>query len=333
MGRKRASNDGLPKYVYLRGGSYKLRYPVGQDANGRTKYRQESFSTLLECLTRRAQVTAAEGTPRTVSELIDSYLASDWYANLRTRTQHDYTTHLALIRQRFTDPKSRRSWPVAVVEPTHIYAIRTQRGRTSKVQANRLLSTLKVLFEYAREMGCRSDNPAKGVRRYKETPRDRYVTDAEFAQVFEIAPDAVRVAMTLAAITGMDQSTILRLRFEQFGDDGLTIERSKTGKRQVFEWSDMLRWCHDTARAMPPRVRGVVVCKRNGQQYTADGFRSIWDRLQRKAAEKGMERYTFHDLRAKAGSDSEDWRLLGHSSRALFERVYNRLPQKAKPTK
>jgi integrase len=60
-----------------------------------------------------------------------------------------------------------------------------------------------------------------------------------------------------------------------------------------------------------------------------EGFTTAWQRLQRKAAQNGLqERFTFHDLRAKAGSEALDWRLLGHTDRRLFEKIYNRLPVK-----
>jgi len=60
-----------------------------------------------------------------------------------------------------------------------------------------------------------------------------------------------------------------------------------------------------------------------------EGFTSAWQRLIKKAALKGLqERFTFHDLRAKAGSEAIDWRLLGHTDRQVFERIYNRKPVK-----
>lgn len=334
MARKRKTNTGLPRYVYLIGGSYKLRVPAGTYPNGKPRFTQESFATLHQALNRRAEVLGeASGVPRTVRELIDHYQRSDRYADLRTRTQRDYNNHLAWIADKLTDPRSGKSWPVTHVQATHCYTLRTTRGKSSKTQANRMLSTLKVLFEFAREVGCRPDNPAKGVRRYSEKPRQRYVTDAEFDAVFRIASPMMQVAMTLAAITGVDQGVLLRLRFDQFDDDGLEFVRAKTGKAKRFVWSPALRWCHDRARELPPRVRGIVICREDGEPYTSDGFRSIWHRLMCKAVEeKGIARFMFRDLRRKAGTDSDDWRILGNS-RAIYERVYNVKPQVSEPTR
>lgn len=52
-----------------------------------------------------------------------------------------------------------------------------------------------------------------------------------------------------------------------------------------------------------------------------------------KLANPAMPRWTFNDLRAKAGSESKDWRILGHLDQRTFERVYNRLPRKVAPTR
>lgn len=54
-----------------------------------------------------------------------------------------------------------------------------------------------------------------------------------------------------------------------------------------------------------------------------------------KALEEGLikERFTFHDLRAKAGSDAEEnaQKLLGHASAVTTKRVYERKPSVVKP--
>lgn len=54
----------------------------------------------------------------------------------------------------------------------------------------------------------------------------------------------------------------------------------------------------------------------------------------RRAHEEGVieERFTFHDLRAKDGTDAENGELLGHTSQAMFERVYRRKPWSVAPS-
>jgi integrase len=59
----------------------------------------------------------------------------------------------------------------------------------------------------------------------------------------------------------------------------------------------------------------------------------MWRRTMDKAVEEErlVERFTFHDLRAKAGSDSEDDGLLGHEDSRTLRRYYKRKPLKVTP--
>ena len=53
-----------------------------------------------------------------------------------------------------------------------------------------------------------------------------------------------------------------------------------------------------------------------------------------KAVEKGVPRFTFHDLRAKSASDDTlqaATERLGHTSEETTKRVYVRKPTKVKP--
>jgi hypothetical protein len=45
------------------------------------------------------------------------------------------------------------------------------------------------------------------------------------------------------------------------------------------------------------------------------------------------ERFKFHDLRAKAGTDGGDGRLLGHFDQRTFQRVYRREPEQVDPVR
>ena len=51
-----------------------------------------------------------------------------------------------------------------------------------------------------------------------------------------------------------------------------------------------------------------IIANEREQQYTREGFKWTWQRLVNKGLESSVinERFTFHDLRAKAGSGAED---------------------------
>ena len=74
---------------------------------------------------------------------------------------------------------------------------------------------------------------------------------------------------------------------------------------------------------------------RSGQRYTSSVFRANWHRLMKKAMEEGKLAawFTFHDIRAKAGSDGEDEKLLGHDDPKMLNRVYKRNAVRVTPVK
>jgi hypothetical protein len=57
----------------------------------------------------------------------------------------------------------------------------------------------------------------------------------------------------------------------------------------------------------------------------------MWNRVMRKHIENGGEHFTYHDIRAKAGSETEDDQLLGHDDPRTMKRHYKRRPLKVKP--
>jgi integrase len=175
-----------------------------------------------------------------------------------------------------------------------------------------------------------NDNPVKYLEPFREKPRDRYVTDAEFNAVYQHASPIVRAAMLLAAVTGLRQGDLLGTRRSDFGPDGLTIKTSKTGAGLVIGWSDGLRMAVVGAVGTREFIPLMLLATEEGRKYTGRGFRTLWYRARERAkeADPQLENFTFNDLRVKAGSDGRDWQLLGHMDRKTFERVYNRLPRK-----
>jgi integrase len=76
-----------------------------------------------------------------------------------------------------------------------------------------------------------------------------------------------------------------------------------------------------------PLIRG-----QSGQQVTEEGFQTLWQRLMVKASEAGVERFTFHDLKAKGVSDTigDKQQASGHKTAAMVG-VYDRKLNEVKP--
>ena len=138
-----------------------------------------------------------------------------------------------------------------------------------------------------------------------------------------------------SAVTGLRQGDILRLRRADFTEAGLSVRTGKTGKTLEFGWSEGLRRAVLVAVGARDFIPLMLLSTQTGEPYTSDGFRTLWHKAMKaaRATRPAMPRWTFHDLRAKAGSESRDWRLLGHMDQRTFERVYNRLPRRVSPTR
>ncbi len=65
----------------------------------------------------------------------------------------------------------------------------------------------------------------------------------------------------------------------------------------------------------------------------SSGFQAMWRRLMKRAVETGLiaKRFTFHDIRAKAASDSDDDKLLGHEDSRTLNCHYKRKAVKVTP--
>ena len=106
-------------------------------------------------------------------------------------------------------------------------------GAKSHVEANRVLSLMGTVFEKAREWGVLGEgaaNPARGIRKFRETSRDRWVTHEELPRLAtaidkEIDP-FVRTALWLYLLTGVRKQELLNLKWIDVDLNSRTIRIS-----------------------------------------------------------------------------------------------------------
>lgn len=316
MARRRRARLDLPQRVYFRHGGYFFVDTAGKWHNLGRQH--------AEAMRRYAEVLTARVPLQTMGAIFDRY-QREVVPKKAKRTQQDNLRELALLRQAFGHMHPHQ------VKPRHIYAYMD--ARQAPVRANREKALLSHVFRHAIQWGIVESNPCRFVSGASEKPRTRYVTDVEFWSVYELAPPAVACAMRLALLTGLRQGDVLRLRYSDYTDDGLEVTTSKTGKRLLFESTPELSAAVDEAKALRPAGKLVthLVCTRDGLPYAGEGFKTAWQRVMRKHVAAGGSRFTFHDIRAKAGSDSEDERLLGHQDTRTLRRHYQRRPVKVTP--
>jgi len=319
MGRRRTKNKHLPPRVYADRNGTLFYWPKGS----------RNRIPLPEGLRSWAKIVEASEPVFTLAGLWARYDV-EVLTNLAPKTQRNRRQEWGALKDAFgavapTD-----------VESHHIWSYWRARGESEG--AKHEIRCLSALLTYALQTGARTTpNPCFGLRLTSKTGgvRNRYVTDAEFLAVRELAPTMVGYAMDLALLTGMSQIDILSLELRQDLASGILFDRRKTGKVQLIEWNDELRMTVEVAQRETPRVRRSLICSRSGKPYTSQGFQVAWQRLMAKALDTGVlaERFTFHDLRAKNLSDAtsleEAQKRGGHADSKVTERHYRRLPMRA----
>lgn len=296
--RPRTKDRHLPACVYLKHGAYwyvkggKWR-KIGADLHG--------------ALTAYARIVAAptDGMPALIDEALPILTKN---VSESTRKQYEYCA--TLLREAFADFYPAQVRHGDVVEMLDIYADR-------KALANRLLTVLKLVFQWALDRGRVEANPCVSVKRFVQKPRDRLISPAEYAAIYENCPAWLQCVMDLCYLTGQRIGDVLKIEDSHVRDEGLYFEQQKTGKRLVVEWTTELRSAVNRAQALrvsPTRTQYIL----GGRGGNLRLHSNVWRTFKDGANQANVSDVTLHDLRALAGTDAESQgidptALLGHS--------------------
>lgn len=242
---------------------------------------------------------------RDFSALVERFFMSADFNALGKRTREDYRAYSKKVLKPFgrMNPSD--------IKPQHIRQYMDKRGLKSTVQANREKAFMSRVFRWAYERGIVKVNPCHGVRQYAEKPRERYITDKEYAALYECGDHLVRVAMELSYLCCSRQGDVLSLRRDQLLDEGVFIRQGKTGVKQIKAWSPRLRAVIALALEAGKRpgvVSTFLLSQATGDRYTPAGFANHWRKAKAAASAVYPELsfdFTFHDLKAKGISDLE----------------------------
>lgn len=219
--------------------------------------------------------------------------------------------------------------------------------RADNVMGNRDKAYMSSMFTWARNNGYLTvPDPTKGLQERKtEKPRSRYVTDDELARILEVASPKTGAVIRVVYLLGCRISDALGIEVKNITDDKLTYWNSKSKRMVDVEISDELRSAVDDAMRLwrrfgrvwlfESRAESGDLKKKDVTRYTYSGFRSNWLRALEKA--KVDEWVTLHDIRRKAGSDSDSderaGELLDHADIKVTKRHYRAKPRVIRPLK
>ena len=175
--------------------------------------------------------------------------------------------------------------------------------RDRPYQANRMIEVVSKMFNLAEEWGFRPEgtNPRKGIKKYPERKRERFLSAAELQRVgdvlSEMETERVEMPTAIAAIrllmlTGCRLSEILTLQWKhvRLRAGELHLPDSKTGQKIVQLGDAAVEVLRGVAR-----IDGnpwVITGKLEGGRLT--DLQPFWQRVRARA---GLNNVRIHDLR------------------------------------
>lgn len=219
-------------------------------------------------------------------------------------------------------------------------------GKEGQVPANREKALFSHIWNFARESGLtKLANPCAGIKGFTEDGRDVYIEDDILAIVYEHAEPPLQDAIDLAYLTGQRPADVLKTSRADIKDGALLVQQNKTGKKVRFVIEGDL---HDLIeRIKGKKVSSLrLISSEAGTPLTKYELRGAFDRARDAAVaahphrEAEIRGFQFRDLRAKAGTDTEEVSgmaaaqdQLGHSTATMTAHyVRHRRGKLIKPT-
>jgi integrase len=185
--------------------------------------------------------------------------------------------------------------------------------------ANRCLSLLRQVFDYAVEQQLVDENPAVGLKGFREAKRKRLITREEFDAIREQAAPRLQVIMDLCRLTGQRIGDVLAIRRANLTDSGIRFEQQKTGSKLTVAWSPELKDAVDRAKKLHQNI--VALTLLHNRRGKAPDYRSVKLQWDSACTAAGVKDAHLHDLRALAATEAKRQglnatALLGHSGAA-----------------
>ncbi len=255
--------------------------------------------------------------PGTLAALINSYLESPEWRELRKTTQQGYLNRLKHLQ----DTHGHRA--VATMNRAGIIKHVLQPFADKPGQRLSMLKMLRVLIRHALDIEWLMHDPSKGIRRPK-IQEVRAWTDSEIAtfQAFWPIGTPQRLAFDLMLYTGQRRSDVHRMTWADIAGDTIRVVQQKTGAKLTIPLHRALA----ATLAKATRDHLVILATQHGALRTVDGF-SGWMRdaitqagLPLDAKPHGLRKAAGRMLAEAGCSTREIMAILGHASLAEAER-------------
>ncbi len=263
----------------------------------------------------------------TLNEVIERFKLTH-YPKIKPRTRKDYTS---LLDKQILPSLGKLE--IAEITRADVTKFHHKFAHTPR-RANMALAVVSVIMSWAEEFGFReqNSNPCKGIKKFAENKRERYLSKEELGQLGKALSKAentgqisiyAAAAIRLLILTGARRGEILTLKWEyiDFEKQVISLPDSKTGAKII----NLNEQTIEVLQSIPRQAGNpyVIVGKVHNQPMV--NIFKPWD-LVRKAAE--IDDFRIHDIRHSFASIAAEsgasllhiGKLLGHKKSTTTER-------------
>jgi integrase len=227
---------------------------------------------------REAEILVKAGT---LPWIVKLYRADEIYTNLRPKTQAGYDQ---CIREIEAWSECAGHSPLSSIERRHAKVFYRSMAATL-AKANAVLRVLRILMRFAFDEGYIETNPAEKIRLKGCAPRTVVWEPSEIRKFFDNTAYAegrpsLALAALLAADLGQREGDLLRLTWNQYNGQVISLRQSKTGAFVDVPVSEELKYELDKT---PRRSPNILVNETTGRPYMGFNFGHLFRKIARKA--------------------------------------------------
>jgi integrase len=209
-------------------------------------------------------IGAARTKAGSIAALIVAYYGSAAFLELGASTQQAYRNIFERWREEHGDK------PVALLTRKHIIAMLAAKVNTP-TQANRWLSLVKALMQFAVEQDYRKDDPTISVKKIKfHTDGIHSWTEDEIAQfeAHHAIGSRARLALALLLYTAQRRSDVIRMGRQHVQNGMVHVRQQKTGAKLAIPLHPVL----DIVINATPSEHLTFLTTAYGKPFSAAGF-------------------------------------------------------------
>jgi integrase len=148
----------------------------------------------------------------TVGDLLAHYIEA--HAKLHKKTWKDDEVQFERYLETWRNRK------LSTIRKSDVQAMHAKVGRENGTYAaNRMLALISSMWNRAAEVGFRGENPAKGIKKFKEKSRERFLQAEEFPRFFKAVQaelnTTIRDFVLISLLTGARRANVQAMRWDE----------------------------------------------------------------------------------------------------------------------